>query len=201
MSETEWGDEYGSFLGGGPTYEHPTELQALMLEQFEDSVTLKQVVEFIGERMQALEIERYAVHWYRCISTATGATLDMLGADLGLKRGGLSEEQWRALLLVRFPALFQRRSPELFLGVLRALRTGTLIVTSYAERYPATIEVTLAELDTATAAWWSSLLRGIKPYGVRLLVHVTEASATAFRFDTAGAGFDQGNAFSYTLES
>lgn len=201
MSETEWGDEYGSFLGGGPEYDHVAESLDLMLEQFEDSVTLKQVVELIGERAQALEIERYAVHWWRYISTATGATLDALGADLGLKRGGLAEDQWRALLMVRFPALFQRRSPELFLGVLRALRTGTSIVTEYAERYPATIEVTLAEIDTATAAWWSTLLRGSKPHGVRLLVHVTESAAAAFRFDTAGAGFDQGNAFSYTLES
>jgi hypothetical protein len=32
-------------------------------------------------------------------------------------------------------------------------------------------------------------------------VKVAEVEATAFRFDTEGRGFDQGNAFSYTLES
>lgn len=63
------------------------------------------LAEILGMGMDALREEHYQIDQLRWLSTATGETLDELGAMVGLPRNGLSDEVYRRAIQARGASL------------------------------------------------------------------------------------------------
>jgi hypothetical protein len=205
--DLEWGIGPGSGIPGDApeipavSLDVYARIKKRLLTQFRDKPQIDAWITWLSEQLQEMEGIVHNVRWYTLLANGFGKQLDLHGVGLGLKREELDDDDYRTALIVRFVSLFVRRSPALARNIMGVLTAGTDTTYSYQEHYPAAYEISLREITAEVAAWWESLLRTAKPEGVRFTVKVSEVEATAFRFDTEGAGYDQGNAFAYTLES
>jgi hypothetical protein len=164
---------------------------------------IRDLSDFIADAMQEADDAIEDVKQFARITDAYGVTLDAYGRDLGQLRLGLSDDRYREALILRQSSLFRKRSGGLVRELMAILAASISGVTwTYTEYEIATYEIRVYNVPFDIASHWNTILRYVKPEGVRFMFHVNAepVDGSIFRFDTAGAGFDQGNSFSAHLE-
>jgi len=124
------------------------------------------------------------------LMSSTGAALDQWGDLAAVDREGLSDGEYRLVILGSIAALRSDSDPY-SLAWIAMLLTGASSAQAY-EYYPAaiTIEVDGVLVGDAFSARIRRILETARPGGVRLDLVV--GGAPSFTFDTAGQGFDEG---------
>lgn len=197
---TLWGSQWGSPWGGElAAVDHLALMRSHLYVQFRGT-NWDQVLEVFAESHQRIADQFARLRFELPIANASGAQLDRWAEALGLTRGGLSDDDLRAALLVRVPAITMPRTPELMIRIFRVLAATVGASATYRESYPATIEIDIAGASIEAAAFWIEQARRAKAYGVRLLLNVDPCPGESFTFDAPGLGFDQGK-WATTLEA
>lgn len=183
----EWGSPWSQ---SEDRFDHLAQVVEELLKQFDDRPNFLLMVQFLGERLQALEENIFDTHWFRYINTAAGKNLDLWGVLLGQVREGLTDERYRALLKTRYQTLFGRRTVDAMLEVINVITAGFAITYTLVEDFPATILVEFLSIDNDTGEFWNRIIRGPKPEGVRLVVKISDVPAEMLDLDDASQGWD-----------
>ncbi len=178
-------------------------VRARVITRLRRSPLYTDLANWIGAQCQPLETEARVLRTRLPLTDSYGIQLDREGYGLGLPRNGLGDDHYREALIVRWSALFRTRTTALTYDILRMLIGDSSTTFEHRRMPPASYEVTLFDIDAATAARWNALLRTAKPEGVRFYTNVVEDTDRAFRFDSElpGFGFDDPlSRYAYTLE-
>jgi Protein of unknown function (DUF2612) len=179
-----------------PGLEHATDHKeraiGVLLSQLRDKPRFTTLIAILVKPLQELEDVFWDLYTKRRIDTATGAQLDILGRIVDEDRGGLLDDDYRAIIRIKVRVLFSRGTgPDL-------IRIAKLFLESsdfaYQEFYPAAIEFTVfAATSALRLATLRRFLRKAKSGGVRLdLVDGTGGLGTRFHYGTEGTGVGYG---------
>lgn len=188
---------------------HAAEAVAHLVQQFRGKPKIEAFVSLIGRQIQDLENALFSIVSTTDINTVTGTQLDVIGLLVSQPRNGHSDDVYRLFLRARILVNSSRGSVDEIIAIL-ALLIGSNPVISLIEP-PDSPTILDTDLDPATFEIdvTSDLPAGVdgvvvslmaleaKSTGIRGLISFH--NAPAFRFDTAGAGFDQGNALASTV--
>ncbi len=168
---------------------------ARLLQQFRAKDRIEAIVEVIGARAQLLETDFHDLIVECFLANAVGAQLDQYGALLGLPRGTADDTRYRALLGAQVQILYSSGTPDELLAILALLADVLITVTSITEPAPATIRMEyIGTAYSGDTEWGEDIARMIlkaRSPGVAI-DQIVEATASSFRFDTSGQGFDEG---------
>lgn len=161
-----------------------------LISQFEDALNLKKFFRAVAPEIQALEDAFWALFTERLIENAQGETLDMWGKVVGQKREGRDDPEFRALIRVRILRNTSGGTPNQLMAILKGLTEADKVaITELAA--VAIFEFVGADPPAQILESLRGALQEAAPAGVRILGAV-QTDGNAFRFDTAGAGFDEG---------
>lgn len=116
--------------------------------------------------LQECEDAAWDLYTKRRLDTATGASLDIIGAILKEPRGGLSNGDYRAVLRIKARVLFSGGRAEDIITICRLFLQATPFM--YEEFYPAAIQVTVLGTPSFSVALLGKFLRRAKMGGVRI---------------------------------
>lgn len=149
------------------------------------------LMDFIAESMQLAETVQQGVRQLCWVSTATGAQLDKMLADLDGSRNGLTDAQMRQIIPARWSSLLRKRSIKLLSDVLALLAQGTGTTYAYRTIGAAAYMISLFDIEIVDGEYWHDLLVLAKPAGVGYRTLIVQSSDRAFTFDV-GPAFDVG---------
>lgn len=109
-------------------------LLGILYEQYKQSPNIVAIIEAIAERGDILDDIEQELYGMLDITTATGATLDLLGALVNVLRNGFSDEVYRARILGTAGAS-RSGTPEDIIATIKFLTGSTSVF--YAPAYPA----------------------------------------------------------------
>jgi len=109
-------------------------LLGILYEQYKQSPNIVAIIEAIAERGDILDDIEQELYGMLDITTATGATLDLLGALVNVLRDGFSDEVYRARILGTAGAS-RSCTPEDIIATIKFLTGSTSVF--YAPAYPA----------------------------------------------------------------
>lgn len=118
-----------------PITTHVVDALNRLLEQYKDKERIRAIVSSKTEQDQVLENTLHDLNNFRSIDTAVGVQLDGLGDILGIDRGGLNDEDYRARLKIKIVQNLSNGEPDRLITVYAFLTGATQI--QYAEHYPA----------------------------------------------------------------
>lgn len=171
--------------------DHEDEAGDLLLEQFKDKSNIVAFLNAFITQIQSIEDAMWQLFTERTLDTAIGTQLDNIGIIIGHEREGLEDEAYRNRLRVQLLVNKSSGTVEQVIGVFTQLFGDDVFVhvVQYAD---AEIEVRIGGpvsfVDGEQAA---AILQEAKAAGVRALF-VWHSTVNPFRFDVAGAGFDEG---------
>jgi hypothetical protein len=166
------------------------------------STSVRNLSDWLAEQMQQVDSIVESVRKHAPLAGAYGSTLDDWGDLFGLRRLGKSDTQYRQAIILRAASLTRKLTAKATRDAVKILVSGSSTTWTYREYFPASYEIELRDVDGETATFWESILRYLKPAGVRFTLHAVESDADAFRFDgSGGATFDSTFLFAYTIES
>lgn len=164
--------------------DHVKRTQDLLIEQFEKKPKINGMVEGVVTQWQQIEDVGVELYTLRMLHTAGGYTLDILGEIIGLSRGGLDDDDYRAQLYFGIFLNISSGEPELLIAALKNV-TGATIV-HYEEIYPAAVALS-AYLDTIPPANTLSQLQKLAPAGVRVSANYVTTDIRPFTWAGEGA--------------
>lgn len=176
--------------------DHTARALAILPSQFSDATKLRALLTALTAQVQLLDDDTWACIEDRMLDTAEGVQLDQYGRVLGQPRDGLADEDYRALLGIRILANRSNGQADVILRVVAGLLGADRLVYGVEYRQQGTAEYRLdwEASDAATGADRLALvvkiLDEITPAGVSYTA--VEGVSPAFRFDTSGQGFDEG---------
>lgn len=174
--------------------EKNTQIIAIMLKrllgQLKGSENLKRVLRAIGSEIQVAEDLFWDLFTSIDLETATGATLNLWGALLSESRNGRTDAQFRAFLKVKVLRNTSQGTPERLIAILRQLTSPTTITIREGSAW---IELAFVDgtIEASVRPILLAIIKAAAPAGVEV-IQVVEEPANAFRFDTPGSGFDDG---------
>jgi hypothetical protein len=178
-----------------PGLEHATNHReraiGALISQFRDKARFTKLVEIFIRPFQELEDAIWDLYTKRRIDTAQGVQLDTIGAIVGERRSGLSDAEYRPILRVAVKVLFSNGTgPNLIRIAQLFLATNGF---TYAEHYPAAIEMAISQAITDTGLrLLKRFLHRAKSGGVRLDVVDARGAGTRFHYGTEGTGVGYG---------
>lgn len=166
---------------------------AQLVQQFQEQPKIRALLESWLGRLQEIEDAIEQLRTDRSLDTAEGVQLDGIGQILGLRRGGMDDEEYRGRLRVQLRVLYGEGTPEDILGALALAAPGLGVALH--ETFPAEVRVVVGEAvspETGRLLW--RLVRTMKPAGVRAWMESGQTEpATSFCFDGGeGLGFGDG---------
>lgn len=167
--------------------------KAQLVEQFKNRSRIRAMIEAFVGQVADLEDALEELRTGRSLDQAQGAQLDGLGTIIGLPRGGMDDEQYRARLRVQIRLLYGEGTPEDILGAV-SLATGGAALRLH-ESQPAELRLVVEDgIPPEVARLVVFLVRTMKPAGVRAwLESGEEPAATSFCFAGGpGLGFGEG---------
>jgi len=174
-----------------PILDHVDQMLDDLLSQFGDSLRLRALLELVGDEVQQLENVLNELHDERLLATAEGAQLDQYGKLAGVTRGGLVDDDYRVVVQVWLAALRSHGLARVITWCAAQL-VGEAVQYRQRGRAHYSLEYeTASPISAARVRLFGRVLDVATPAGVSY--EVTEGDeGTAFRFDTAGRGFDEG---------
>lgn len=163
------------------------EAQGNLIDQFKNHTNIDAVVEAFATQDQELEDAAFEVNTETTLANSVGQQIDNLGTIVGVERGGRTDAEY--LLRIAAQILLNKISGSIPEIVELAEALGLTNFT-FVEAFPAKIEITEDAVITEGEEIGNTLARS-KAGGVGFAFTWYE-SATPFKFDTAGQGFDLG---------
>lgn len=142
---------------------HTTEAIGRLITQFKGSSRLHALIKSYVDQIQELEIAAYTLLTDRAIDTAEGAQLDGIGEIVGLRRGGLTDDEYRVRLAVQIRLNLSSGTIE-DIAYVGNLITGDIVEIN--EYFPATILVVIYSL-TADPALVQRIINEARAAGVQ----------------------------------
>ncbi len=130
---------FGVFAGLSPDIDHVERGLANLPSQFFDSTILRAVLEIYLEEVQELEQTIYDFKRSKSLSEATGFQLDIIGEQIGRRREGLADEEYRRLLRVQVALNTSQGQTKTLLDLWRYLLNTDDV--SLNEEYPAGVRL------------------------------------------------------------
>lgn len=158
--------------------------QSLLIEQFEDSPIINELVEIGVEPLQSAERAANQLYYSRDLDTITGVLLDISGVILGVERQGLTDEEYRRILKLWTFLNKSCGEPEMLISALKVFTNASIV--HYHEIYPAKVYMQFTSIFIPP----SNLLRLLQKLavgGVKILLAWTNDSDKNFAFDGEGA--------------
>lgn len=154
-------------------------------------------VRLLSARIQALEDVFWEILGGRLLDSAVGAQLDVLGAIVGVERGGLDDDAFRLLVRVRIRLNRSAGTGDDVLEVFRLLLGSDANTLALHDYPPASFELHVGgelPVDDARAA---RILRDVRAVGVGgVLVWSAHPDDDTFAFsDATGAATIEGDTF------
>lgn len=171
-----------------------TEGQGLLLSQFQDSPNLKNFLGLFLDVYQGLEADLFDVKEGFDVDTAVGAQLDVLGAIVGIDRGGRTDSAYRPLVKAR---ILINSSSGLYEEIIQftKLLVGSAFTTTFTEQFPKGLEIQINGASAPVSSTDITLLAEMIEAGTRAVLKYQSFAGTTFQLGTTGRGFGQGNKF------
>lgn len=144
--------------------DHVTEMQELLLSQFEHSPNILALVEIYGDQVQELEIEYFKLLDSLGIDTATDYALDLIGKEVQENRQGRNDNDYRTAILTKIFLNTVSGTPEEVVDATIQI-TGASSV-NYSEQYPAGVVLEVLGAEYVSKA---PTIKRILPAGVDLI--------------------------------
>lgn len=154
-------------------------------------------VRLLATRIQALEDVFWSILGGRMLDSAVGAQLDVLGAIVGVRRGGLDDDAFRLLVRVRIRLNRSAGTGDDVLEVFRLLLGDASNTLTLREYPPASFELHVGGQLPVDHARALEILRDARAVGVSgVLVWSAHPDADTFAFsDGAGIEIIEGDTF------
>jgi hypothetical protein len=179
-----------------PKLEHASDHReraiGVLLSQLRDKPRFTKLIEILIRPFQEIEDVIFQLYTMRRLDSAQGVQLDIIGRIVDEERGGLLDDDYRAIIRIKVRVLFSRGTgPDLIKITQLFLASDDF---NYAEFYPATVEITATALVTAAQlTLLKRFLRRAKSGGVRLdMIDGTGGLGTRFHYGTEGTGVGYG---------
>lgn len=161
---------------------------------FKDGGNFGQAVRVMAERWNRVEQELFNVMIGRYLANATGATLDMIGADVGEERpltgdAATDDDAYRVLIYGRIGANRSHGTRPDLLRILGSLQVGQPRIYSV---YPAAITVNFIPTDLLAGTTYARSILEIAKASVAMDITQHSDSPFVFEGDVSGYGFDAG---------
>jgi len=170
---------------------HVADARARLLSQFADSPKLQGLLQSFTEQIQDISNANYDLYTKRWLSSATGVTLDRLGAMVNVEREGLDDDNYRVKIIGEINNQFSSGSNNDIITTAKNVTGASLVI--FIEEFPATFILDCRGVDNASLADVPRLKRIIeksKPAGVKFGLFVTSSlDAFSFAEDIDGLGF------------
>jgi alpha-D-ribose 1-methylphosphonate 5-triphosphate synthase subunit PhnG len=165
-----------------------TEAQDNLIDQFKDHTNIDAIVKAFAQQSQDLENAAFEVLLETTLADAIGIQLDNLGTIVGVERGGRNDADYRVRIGAQILLNTASGTIEELLALAVALGATTDVLLR--EVQPAKIEIEV-DIPITNGAEIGAVMGQAKAGGVGFSFTWYE-SATPFKFDTSGQGFDQG---------
>lgn len=173
--------------------DHEPRLHAVLPSQFRDRPRVEAFAGAIADVVQAVE-DDVAALLAATLDTATGAMLDRYGVIVGEPRGALTDDDdYRRFVKARILVNRATGTADDLVTIAALLFDVDVADVEHVDAYPLATTITVDVATPATVDVARRIARAMddaRPVAVG--VTVVEAAAPAFRFDTAGFGFDDG---------
>jgi hypothetical protein len=169
-----------------PKLEHASDHReraiGVLLSQLRDKPRFTKLIEILIRPFQEIEDVIFQLYTMRRLDSAQGVQLDIIGRIVDEERGGLLDDDYRAIIRIKVRVLFSRGTgPDLIKITQLFLASDDF---NYAEFYPATVEITATALVTAAQlTLLKRFLRRAKSGG---------GLGTRFHYGTEGTGVGYG---------
>lgn len=179
-----------------PKLEHATDHKeraiGVLIGQLRDKPRFTTLVAIYAKIFQEIEDVIWDLYTKRRIDTAQGAQLDVIGRLVDEPRGGLLDEDYRAVLRIKVRVLFSRGTGPNLIKIAKLFLLSDDL--TYSEFYPAAIEMTvLASVSRARLLLLKRYLKRAKSAGVRLdVIDATGGVSPRFQYGSGGPGAGYG---------
>lgn len=172
-----------------PGLEHVTNVReraiGTAIAQFRDKARFITLIDIFTRPMQELENVFWDLYTLRDLVNGVGTQLDVIGAIVQEARGGLADDDYRAILRIKILVLRSKGTAEDLIKICRVfLDTENF---TYDELYPAKVVITVTDsITTDRLALLKKFLRKGKSGGVAL--DVVDATFSSLRFHNGVEG-------------
>lgn len=180
-----------------PGFEHATDHReraiGVLLSQLRDKPRFTTLIGIFAKLFQELEDAIWSVYIDRRLANATGRQLDDLWGKIVLeKRGGLGDDDYRAVIRIKVRVLFSRGTGPNLIQIAQLFLQTNLF--TYDEHYPAAIEMTITDpAAVGKVQLLKRFLKRAKSAGVRIdVIDGTGGLGTRFHYGTEGTGVGYG---------
>lgn len=146
---------------------HSADALARLLEQFKGKPKLEGILAAFAAQTQAHEDVGFDLYEDRWLAVAVGVQLDRMGALLNEPRNGLSDDDYRTVLLAKVAQNISNATPEDMIAVFTLLTQGRYV--HYEEFFPAAFRLTAVGINPlASPARILAGLNAARPAGVAI---------------------------------
>ena len=162
-----------------------------LLSQFKGKEKIEGLLAAFHAQIQDIENVGYDLYLQRWIASATGNTLDRLGAMVNVERNGASDSDYRINIIGEINTQFSSGSNDDIIITAKNITGASLVL--FIEEYPATFYLDCRGVDNTSLTDIPRLKRVIeksKPAGVKFELLITSTSDSfSFSQDSEGLGF------------
>lgn len=170
-----------------------------LIELFKHGPRNQAITLTVMEQVQELEDAMWAMYEGFLLDNAVDDQLDILGAIVGERRQGRTNDDYRAAVRVRILVNRSDGHLEQLLAICRGLVPSATIYTQ--EQFPAGIRIKFSTMGTTTLRTALQMLRQAKAGGVRLFLSYGPSTVGAVDGDPLGGtvGAVDGNPLGFTI--
>ncbi len=143
--------------------EQETKTSGLLITEFKTKPNIKGLAEIFGAKIQELEDALFQLFTLRGVDTAFGAQLDLLGAVVGVVRGGLNDTDYATAIRAEILLNVSSGTIQQILALMYTAFPG--VVFTGVEEYPADFRI-VAHSPLANPAQAGALVHSALPAGV-----------------------------------
>lgn len=169
--------------------DHINQALRRLITQYKESPNIISLLNVFVQQIQDLEDTFFQLLQERSLFSAVGVQLDKLGTTLDQGRMGLSDDDYRVLLLIKISEINSEGTPEDLISIFKNIMRAQSVM--YGEIYPAGFFMTAIDADPFSIDIAAAIM-GAKPAGVELY-YLAQVVSPSFSFfddpDPLGAGF------------
>lgn len=170
--------------------DHAQQAKDRLAEEYKNQPNLAALLDAFNRQTQALEDAFWALFTERGVSAAYGAQLDVLGKIVGQARNGLADEDFRLWIIAKIKLNNSSGTPEEIYDILNLVKPDAVDL-EIRDEPPAAFTVKMHGPGVPDNVL--VFVRAARAAGVRVIVEwASSPTASLFKFDTPGQGFDSG---------